>query len=102
MDQGVKDALDVGARLLPSIVDLVGGLIAGGMSPDEAEAVVRRDIESRREQYEKERAEDEAALAAKHRREPKIVVDYRAPRITPPLGPPLPGNPFGEPDPEDA
>ncbi|MEC7520187.1 MAG: hypothetical protein VYE22_10000 [Myxococcota bacterium] len=68
IDQGVKDAIEVGARLLPSIVDGVAELIAAGMSASEAEEVVRKDIQSRIERYEREKAEDEAALERKHGR----------------------------------
>ncbi len=66
IDQEVKDAIEVGARLLPSIVDGVAELIAAGMSASEAEKVVRKDIQSRIERYEREKAEDEAALERKH------------------------------------
>lgn len=66
IDQEVKDAIEVGARLLPSIVDGVAELIAAGMSASEAEKVVRKDIQSRIERYEREKAEDMAALERKH------------------------------------
>lgn len=62
---GWKDAIEVGARLLPALIEAVASLIKGGHSPEEAEAIVRRDIDSRAAQYERERAEDEDALDAK-------------------------------------
>lgn len=66
IDQSMKDAIEIGGRLLPSLVETVAELIAAGASAAEAEAVVRKDIQSRVERYERERAEDEAALDAKH------------------------------------
>ena len=60
------EAIEIGARLLPSLISLAQGLIAAGHSPEEAEEIIRKDIESRRSEYEREKAEDEAALRAKH------------------------------------
>jgi hypothetical protein len=68
VDPGIMQGIEIGSRLLPSVISLVQGLIEAGHSPEEAEEIVRKDIESRRSQYEKQKAEDEAALAAKHRR----------------------------------
>jgi hypothetical protein len=70
MDPGVGIAIEVGSKLLPALVGLVQGLIEAGHSPEEAEAIVRKDIESRAKAYEAAKAEDEAALERKHGREP--------------------------------
>jgi hypothetical protein len=61
----LKTAIRVGSAILPDIVSWVGDLIEAGMSPDEAEEVVKRDIESRRAVYQRERDADLAALDAK-------------------------------------
>lgn len=66
MDPGVIQAIEIGAKLVPALVSLVQGLIEAGMSPDEAEAVVRKDITSRLADYKRAKAEDERALEAKH------------------------------------
>lgn len=70
MDPGVSQAIEIGARLAPAVVGLVSSLIQAGKSPAEAEAIVRKDIESRRAEYDKAKAEDMAALEKKHGREP--------------------------------
>ena len=68
MDPGISQAIEIGARLAPAIAGLIGSLIDTGKSPAEAEAIVRKDIESRRAEYEKAKDEDEAALEKKHGR----------------------------------
>ena len=70
MDPGIGIAIEVGAKLVPALVGLVQGLIEAGHSPEEAEAIVRKDIESRAKEYEKAKADDAAALEEKHGRQP--------------------------------
>lgn len=70
MDPGIGVAIEVGAKLVPALVGLVQGLINAGHSPEEAEAIVRRDIESRRAEYEAARDSDVEALKRKHGIEP--------------------------------
>lgn len=53
-------------KTLPAVGRLIKSLIELGKSPDEAADLVIEDIESRRAEYEREKAEDEAALAEKH------------------------------------
>lgn len=53
-------------RLAGPLATLIGGLVEAGMSAAEAEELVRRDITSLRTEYLRQRAEDEAALEAKH------------------------------------
>ena len=52
--------------VLPALGGLINSLVKLGKSPAEAADIVIRDMTSRREQYEREKAEDEARLAAKH------------------------------------
>lgn len=67
METIIKVAEVIG-RLAGPLGSLIGGLIAAGKSPEEAEEIVRRDIESRRKEYLAEKAADEAALERKHGR----------------------------------
>ena len=55
-------------KVLPALGGLIGSLIQLGKSPDEAADIVIKDMTSRREEYERQKAADEAALAAKHGR----------------------------------
>jgi hypothetical protein len=75
MDPGIGIAIEVGSKLLPAVIGLVQGLIAAGHSPEEATAIVRRDIESRRAEYERMKAEDVAALNRKHGRGSEKLTD---------------------------
>ncbi|MEQ9074087.1 MAG: hypothetical protein RLP09_09540 [Sandaracinaceae bacterium] len=81
IDQNMKDAIEIGGRLLPSLVETVAEIIAAGASAAEAEAVVRKDIQSRVERYERERDEDEAALDAKHGGDVSVVLNGRPTRL---------------------
>lgn len=58
----------LGIDLLPSVVGLVESLVKAGHSPEEAREIVKRDLESRQAEYEREKAEDEQALGDKHGR----------------------------------
>lgn len=58
-------AVKIGVEVLPAVVGWISDLINAGRSPDEATDIVRRDIESRREQYHEARDADLAALDAK-------------------------------------
>lgn len=58
----------VAAELFPDLVDLIGALVRAGKSPEEARDIVRKDIQSRKAQYDHEKSEDEAALEDKHGR----------------------------------
>jgi hypothetical protein len=66
VDPGIVQAIEIGARLTPAVIGLVQGLIEAGHSPEEAEAIVRKDIESRRAEYQRAKAADVAALERKH------------------------------------
>ncbi len=54
--------------MLPELIKMIQGLIEGGMSSGEAEEIVRRDIESRKDAYEAAKAQDEDDLNKKHGR----------------------------------
>jgi len=56
-------------RLAGPVAQLIGGLVDAGMSAADAEELVRRDIASLRAEYLRQRAEDDAALEAKHGRD---------------------------------
>lgn len=62
-----SDVISVISAVVPALGELAAALIALGSSPEEAAEIIERDLISRREQYEAEKAEDEAALEAKHR-----------------------------------
>ena len=62
----VMTAVEVGAKVLPAIISWIQDMIAAGKSGEEAEAIVRRDIKSRRAEYQAAKAADMAALDAKH------------------------------------
>ena len=62
----VMTAVEVGAKVLPAIISWIQDMIAAGKSGEEAEAIVRRDIKSRRAEYQAAKAEDMAALDRKH------------------------------------
>lgn len=65
----------VAIGVVPDVVDWIAALIKGGMDASEAGEVVKRDIKSRRAEYEAAKAEDMAALAAKHRAAPELGVE---------------------------
>lgn len=62
--------IEAGAKVLPSVINLIGSLVAMGKTPDEAAEIVKRDLESRQAAYEAAKAADDAALEAKHGRTP--------------------------------
>jgi len=66
-------AWQTAVELIPDVVKLVGSLVDAGMSFAEAKEVARRDIQSRVALYERQKAEDDAALEAKHGRGPHAV-----------------------------
>ena len=47
----VMTAVEVGAKVLPSVISWISDMIEAGKSPDGAEETVRRDIKSRRAEY---------------------------------------------------
>ncbi len=59
-------ALGAAGKVLPSVVDLLGRLIALGHSGDDAADIVKKDLESRAAEYEAAKAEDMKALEDKH------------------------------------
>lgn len=61
------DILEAIIKTLPALGKLVMSLVALGHSPDEAAKIVIANIESRREEYEIKKAEDDKALEEKHR-----------------------------------
>lgn len=61
------DTFNAILKVLPALGGLIGALIEMGKSPDEAAELVIKDITSRRTEYEREKAEDMAALEGKHR-----------------------------------
>lgn len=65
-DFSVDDAIQIGARALPGLIEAIEVLIKAGKSPEEAETIVQRNITSLRAIYEAEKAEDMAALDDKH------------------------------------
>lgn len=85
VDPGIVQAIEIGARLTPAVIGLVQSLIAMGHSPEEAEAIVAKDIESRRAEYERAKAADVAALERKHGMPDELVDEG------------VPPNPFEEP-----
>ncbi len=66
MGAEVLQVIQLVAGLIPTVVSTIDALIKAGHSPEEAAAIVKRDIESRRAEYEKARDADVAALDAKH------------------------------------
>ena len=69
IDPGVIQGLQIAQTLTPLVIELVRSLIAAGHTPEEATEMVRRDIASLRDRYEREKADDRAALARKHGRD---------------------------------
>lgn len=67
--QTVRTVAEIAGSLLPDLIAWIKSLIDLGKSPSEAAEIVRRDIRSRVEEYEKAKAADEAALEAKYGRE---------------------------------
>lgn len=61
-----SDVVEVISSVVPAIGELAAALIRMGKSREEAAEIIKRDITSRVAVYEAEKAEDEAALAAKH------------------------------------
>ena len=59
-------AVEIGGRLLPSLISTIGAALELGKSPAEAEALVKKDLTSRREAYEAQKAADDQALRDKH------------------------------------
>lgn len=65
-DPTIDVAIRVAGAALPHLVDLAGRLISAGFTAAESEDVIKRDIQSRIEEYEGSRAADDAALRRKH------------------------------------
>ena len=61
----IKQAVEIGGRVLPSVISWISDMIAAGKSPDEAEEIVQRDIKSRRAEYVTGRDADMDALDEK-------------------------------------
>lgn len=61
-----SDVVSVISAVVPALGELAAALIALGKSPDEAAELIKTNITSLRSKYEREKAEDEAALKAKH------------------------------------
>lgn len=69
MSLGIAEGIQLAqlaAQVLPDLIGTIAGLISNGHSPADALKIVRRDIKSRRAEYERMKAEDHAALRAKH------------------------------------
>lgn len=66
IDPGIVQGFQIAQSLTPLVIGLVQGLIEAGHSPEEAVEIVERDIASLRSKYERQKAEDRAALARKH------------------------------------
>lgn len=67
---GTAEAIELaklGAELLPDVIGLIAGLVQSGHDPKDAVGIAKRDIKSRKAEYERMKAEDHAALLAKHR-----------------------------------
>lgn len=69
MAPGVVQGIELAAELAPLAMGLVKALIELGHSPEEAAAIVRRDIASLRSKYEAQKKEDRDALDRKHGRD---------------------------------
>lgn len=61
------EILNAVLKVMPALGGLIGSLIELGHSADDAADIVIKDIESRKAEYEREKAADMAALEDKHR-----------------------------------
>jgi hypothetical protein len=62
----VMQGVQIGVEAIPLVVGLIDGLVKAGQMSESDAAIVRTNIESRRVQYMRQKAEDERALSVKH------------------------------------
>ena len=67
----IATIIEVAAKVLPALVEWIGSLLQAGKTPEEAEAIIRRDIEDRRAEIAANRAAVDDAMRRKRYGEPR-------------------------------